>query len=357
MNKPANDIWTDRGVKHAVVLYVIVSLLQVRATDEDAGENAIIEYAITSGNDAGIFQIDARQGTIVLALDAASLFAGGAGGSGGSPSPGGDNLTYSLGVTATDGGQPTPMSTQINLSIVFKHLPPGSASSSSSAGSSADGVFMDHQYKDLSNGGGGEAQFLVVAFSFSSAAVLVMLILLAATVCVVRRRRQRHLARADGTDLQKSPISLSTGHGNATGVATDAVSGGGCGGARFGGADRGGEGCARSNHVVASTPTTSNRVWRSPNSAPTPFAPKTSTPPPPQNGPSATSSSSARDRKSKRTLAIAAANASNSARHIKIVSWPDDDDDDDGNDGGTGRDASTTPTIKAAESNHRFKVR
>lgn len=42
-------------------------ILIVQATDNDIGENAMIEYMITSGNDAGLFQIDQNSGQLSLA--------------------------------------------------------------------------------------------------------------------------------------------------------------------------------------------------------------------------------------------------------------------------------------------------
>lgn len=44
-------------------------ILAVRATDNDIGDNAVIEYMITSGNDNGLFQINQQSGRISLASD------------------------------------------------------------------------------------------------------------------------------------------------------------------------------------------------------------------------------------------------------------------------------------------------
>lgn len=44
-------------------------ILVVSATDKDIGDNAVIEYMITSGNDNGLFQINQQTGQISLATD------------------------------------------------------------------------------------------------------------------------------------------------------------------------------------------------------------------------------------------------------------------------------------------------
>lgn len=44
-------------------------ILTVQATDDDIGDNAVIEYMITSGNDNGLFQINQQTGKISLASD------------------------------------------------------------------------------------------------------------------------------------------------------------------------------------------------------------------------------------------------------------------------------------------------